>query len=139
MRRYPHQSPTRLRELILLGFALFALCAANATAQDYTYNPAHLDSSKVMQAFYTYHHDLVLIAAHRGIHALPNVQQANYVPENSIQALEIAAKEGWEAIELDVRNTSDSPSVAILTHDKTWGREWCGLALTVLGPFPYNP
>jgi len=43
-------------------------------------------------------------------------------------------------IELDVKLTSDG-CVPILRHDKTWGREWCGLSpVPVLQPYdPRSP
>jgi glucosylceramidase len=59
---------------------------------------------------------------------------------SSLKAVGQAAQDGWEMIELDVKLTSDG--VPILTHDKTWGREWCGvspvsygLAQTTNNPF----
>ncbi len=95
------------------------------------FNPCNWDTAKIMSAFYHPHDDLVLISAHRGIHGLAGTTQAQLVPENSLESLKFAAYEGWETIELDVRLTAPNPNdpkdngTPILTHDKTWGREWC--------------
>jgi|GEM_PF-676895 len=102
-------------------------------------NPNGFDTPQIMQALYNPHQDLVLLSAHRGIHALAGLNQASGVSENSLQSIGLAAQQGWEMIELDVKLTSDG--VPILSHDKTWGREWCGLS-TVLSSVPprrYDP
>lgn len=79
-----------------------------------------------MAALYTPHPDLVLLSAHRGLHALANTSQTPRVPENSLESIGYAAEAGWEMIELDIKLTSDG--VPILSHDKTWGREWCAVS-----------
>jgi hypothetical protein len=113
-------------------FGIFAATAQSTTPAPLANpNPNNFDSAKIMAAFATPHSDLTLISAHRGIHALAGLSQARGVPENSIEAIGLAAQEGWETIEIDVRVTSDG--VPILSHDRTWGREWCGLS-----PFPGN-
>ena len=108
------------------------LDAVAQTTQAVNYNPRNYDAVKIVQAFQQNYSDLTLLSAHRGIHALSNINQAEYVPENSLEAIRWAARAGWEAIEVDVRMTSDD--TPILSHDQTWGREWCGLSPT----FPYN-
>lgn len=66
--------------------------------------------------------DLITVSSHRGLHAL--VDGANpLVPENSFQAIGLAAQAGLEMIELDVKLTSDG--LPIMSHDQTWGRETC--------------
>jgi len=118
-------------------FGIFTATAQSTTPAPLANpNPNNFDSAKIMAAFATPHSDLTLISAHRGIHALAGLSQTPGVPENSIEAIGLAAQEGWETIEIDVRVTSDG--VPILSHDRTWGREWCGLS-----PFPgsyiYSP
>lgn len=61
----------------------------------------------------------MLVAAHRGDHSL--LSSVNNVPENSLEAVELAAKNGAEIIEVDIRMTSDG--IPILSHDSKWGRE----------------
>ena len=67
-----------------------------------------------MSALFNPHSDLVMLSAHRGIHALA----------------------GWEMIELDVKLTSDG--VPMLSHDRTWGRQWCALTSGLIN-VPYDP
>jgi len=102
-------------------------------------NPNGFDTPNIMNALYNWEPDLVLLSAHRGFHALAGLSQVPGVPENSLQSIGYAAESGWEMIELDVKLTSDG--VPILSHDKTWGREWCGLStiLSPVPPRPYNP
>jgi hypothetical protein len=89
-------------------------------------NPNNFDTPEIMAALYTPHPDLVLLSAHRGLHALANTSQTPRVPENSLESIGYAAEAGWEMIELDIKLTSDG--VPILSHDKTWGREWCAVS-----------
>jgi glycerophosphoryl diester phosphodiesterase len=49
-----------------------------------------------------------MLSAHRGIHALAGLNQAAGVPENCLQSIGLAAQEGREMIELDVKLTSDA-------------------------------
>jgi lysophospholipase L1-like esterase len=100
-------------------------------------NPNNFDAVKIIQAIETPHSDLVVIVAHRGLHALAGTTQAPAVPENSLQSIGVAAQAGWEAVELDVRMTSDN--VPILTHDRSWGREWCGTANYPYSNVIYDP
>jgi GH18 family chitinase/glycerophosphoryl diester phosphodiesterase len=105
-------------------------------------NPNNFDTPEIMAALYTPHPDLVLLSAHRGLHALANSSQAPGISENSLQSIGYAAEAGWEMIELDVKLTSDG--TPILSHDKTWGREWCftngaGLNDPPSAQGPYNP
>ncbi|MBB6142990.1 glycerophosphoryl diester phosphodiesterase [Silvibacterium bohemicum] len=95
------------------------------------------DTDHILSAMYNRHSDLVIVAAHRGLHSilddngnaccvttLPNSSiklDFSKTPENSLQSIYNAALMGIEAIELDVRLTQDG--VPILTHDSTWGRE----------------
>jgi hypothetical protein len=101
-------------------------------AGQYNYNTSH-----IIDTIKTRHSDLVMVAAHRGLHTIldnnnnaccvytvPNTSfNVDYTntPENSLQSIYNAAKVGIEVIELDVRLTSDG--VPILSHDSTWGRE----------------
>lgn len=127
--------------LLLLGLLLAGLTvplnAGAQTSQAANYNPRQLDTQKIMGAFQQNYDDLTLVSAHRGIHALAQLNQAPYVPENSLEAIEWAAREGYEAIEVDVRLTSDGQ--AVLTHDKSWGREWCGSSNTSNSPQIFDP
>ncbi len=72
--------------------------------------------------------DLITVSSHRGLHALVNGSNP-LVPENSLQAVGLAAQAGLEMIELDVKLTSDG--VPIMSHDLTWGRETCPAANSV--------
>ena len=103
--------------LIMLG-----LCHPSQAQQDFTYNPNHYDTAKIIQAMKTPHSDLRIVSAHRGLHAKfgddPTVQG---VPENSIGALEAGATAGLELMEFDIKLTSDG--IPICSHDLTWGRE----------------
>jgi glucosylceramidase len=114
--------------VLVIGVAWAALAGPSDMAAQ---NPNNFDTPNIMQALQTPHSDLVLLSAHRGIHALAGLSQAPDVPENSLQSIDLAAEGGWEMIELDVKSTSDG--VPILSHDKSWGREWCGLS-----PFPFG-
>jgi glycerophosphoryl diester phosphodiesterase len=68
-----------------------------------------------------YDSDLVMVAAHRGVHAVWGNPDYTDTPENSLQSIYNAATHQTEIIELDIRLTQDG--VPILTHDGTWGRE----------------
>jgi hypothetical protein len=68
-------------------------------------NPNGFDTPNILNALQTPHSDLVLLSAHRGLHALAGLSQTPGVPENSLQSIGLAA--GWEMIELDVKLTSD--------------------------------
>ena len=118
-------APMRTRALLLCASALTlgGVTPVDAAWNPDNPNPHNFDTEKIMQEIKNPHSDLVTIAAHRGIHALVRTNQAPKVAENSLQAIGMAAQEGWETIEIDVKLTSDG--VPILSHDKTWGREWC--------------
>ena len=89
-----------------------------------------------MSALFNPHSDLVMLSAHRGIHALAGLNQASGVPENPLESIGLAAQAGWEMIELDVKLTSDG--VPMLSHDRTWGRQWCALTSGLIN-VPYDP
>jgi glycerophosphoryl diester phosphodiesterase len=135
---------------------LFFVCTFswNITAQGqsgFGYNPI-----AIMDAIQTRHSDLVIVAAHRGLHAIldnnnnvccvyqvPNTSNTvdySNTPENSLQSIYNAAVSGIEVIELDVRVTQDG--VPILSHDSTWGREtnvgtnWGHCCFQPWGPLP---
>jgi glycerophosphoryl diester phosphodiesterase len=106
--------------------------AAHAQSNYFNYN-----AIAIMDAISNRHSDLVMVAAHRGLHAILDnnnnaccvytVPATRYTvdysntPENSLQSIFNAAMVGIEVIELDVRVTQDG--VPILSHDSTWGRE----------------
>jgi glycerophosphoryl diester phosphodiesterase len=73
-----------------------------------------------MQAIQNRHSDLVMVAAHRGLHAIWGSTVYPDTPENSLQSIYNAVTQGVEIIELDIRLTQDG--VPILSHDSTWGR-----------------
>ncbi len=58
-----------------------------------------------------------MIFAHRGA--------SKYAPENTVEAFQLAANHGPEAIELDVKLTVDNQAVVI--HDKTVDRTTDGI------------
>jgi hypothetical protein len=87
------------------------------------WNPCNWDAHKIMAEIENPHADLVTVAAHRGTHSLAGTTQAPGVAENSLEAIGIAAQQGWESIEIDVKRTSDG--IPVLSHDKVWGRETC--------------
>ena len=121
--------------LMWAGFAAPLYMQAQTT-QAVNYNPNNFDAHKIVQAFQQHYSDLTLLSAHRGIHAVENTDQAPNVPENSLEAVEWAGRAGWESVEVDVRLTSDG--TPILSHDQSWGREWCGLSGGLAG-VPFNP
>jgi glycerophosphoryl diester phosphodiesterase len=117
----------------------------------YNYNTFH-----IMDAIQNRHSDLVIVAAHRGLHSIldnnnnaccvyqvPNTSNTvdyTNTPENSLQSIDNAVRAGIEVIELDVRVTQDG--VPILSHDSTWGREtnvgnnWGACCFYPWGPLP---
>lgn len=105
MKRYRH---------ISLTFAALIVAFAPAYAQQ-PYNPYN-----IMNSIRTRHNDLIMLAAHRGVHALWGSNQYTTTPENSLEAIDNAVKAGIEIVEVDVRLTQDG--VPILSHDSTWGR-----------------
>lgn len=124
-----------------LFFLLICFCAslhAQATApSDCTaggYNPCDFSTARIMAVIENPPSDLITVSSHRGLHAL--IDGANQlVPENSLQAIGLAAQAGLEMIELDIKLTSDG--VPIMSHDQTWGRETCP-AQNFVGT-PFNP
>ena len=118
----------RFRNMALVVSMFAASCiGAHAQASQWNYNAYH-----IMDTIRTRHPDLVMLAAHRGIHAIWGSDQYTTTPENSLEAIQNAADNGIEIVELDVRLTQDG--VPILTHDSTWGREtdvgWAWAACT---------
>ena len=97
--------------VLLLGFSGF-LHAQN-------YNPNNYASANIVQEIKHPHSDLVLVAAHRGLHSTYGL--SGLYPENSLESIGAAAQAGIEIIEVDIKLTSDG--VPILSHDVTWGRE----------------
>ncbi len=100
----------------------FLILGASASLQAQNYNPNNYDTSKVIAEMLHPHNDLVMVAAHRGLHVTWGGQ--NYdgnIPENSLQSIGVAAQRGSEIIEVDIKLTSDG--VPILSHDITFGRE----------------
>jgi glycerophosphoryl diester phosphodiesterase len=107
----------RFRNMALVVSMFAAGCiGAHAQASKWNYNAYH-----IMDTIRTRHPDLVMLAAHRGIHALWGSNQYTTTPENSLESIQNAADNGIEIVELDIRLTQDG--VPILTHDSTWGRE----------------
>jgi frataxin-like iron-binding protein CyaY len=105
-----------------LLFLMLGLCHPSQAQQNYTYNPNHLDTAKIIQAMKTPHSDLRILSAHRGLHAkLGDSTTVAGTPENSIGSLEAGAIAGLELMEFDVKLTSDG--IPICSHDLTWGRE----------------
>ena len=98
-------------------------------------NPNNYDSAKIIQALIHPHNDLVMVVAHRGIHAdYPGRNYAGNTPENSLSSIGLAAQRGAEIIEVDIKLTSDN--VALLSHDTTSGREMYNAGLsTQFDPF----
>jgi hypothetical protein len=109
------------RRLIYAMMAvLFGTVLSVAPAQ--AGNPCRLKPARIMEEIrYPHRDELTVIVAHRGIHAIVGSNEYSDTPENSRQALDNADKECFEAVELDVRLTSDN--VPVLTHDTRWGRE----------------
>lgn len=88
--------------LKILKSSLFLLLVSPAIfAQDY-----------LQEAFYGQNASKVLVAAHRAAH--------NLAPENSLNAVENAIKEGIDIIEIDLRPSLDG--VIMLMHDGTINR-----------------
>lgn len=112
--------------------ALLTLLGFCAGLQAQNFNPRNYDTDRIMEAIKTPHPDLTLLIAHRGIHALVNGRDP-HVPENSLQAIGLAAQRGWEIVEIDVKLTRDG--IPVLSHDATWGRETCYSSCWIAGPF----
>jgi GH43 family beta-xylosidase/glycerophosphoryl diester phosphodiesterase len=90
-----------------------------AVAAD-AFNPNNFDTAKIMNAIVDPKPDLITIGYHRGAHALVDGSYPD-IAENSMKSIEIAAKDGYEMLEIDVKETSDH--VPVLSHDLNWGRE----------------
>jgi GH43 family beta-xylosidase/glycerophosphoryl diester phosphodiesterase len=107
--------------LALIAGGGFALSGGTdtAVAAD-SFNPNDFDTAKIMDAVVNPKPDLVTIGYHRGAHALVDGSYPD-VAENSMKSIEIAAKDGYEMLEIDVKETSDH--VPVLSHDTNWGRE----------------
>ncbi len=109
---------------LLVVFLVGALqSSAQTTTTQTNYNPNGYDARLILNAIEHPHQDLVVVIGHRGAHALINGEYPQ-IPENSLQSIRDAASAGWEAVEIDVKNSSDG--VPMLSHDYTWGRETCG-------------
>jgi len=117
-----------LRRLALA--VLFVIMVSGIPLRAQNFNPNGLDAVKTMEEIQHPHDDLVILSSHRGDHALVDGQYPG-VPENSLQAIGLSAQSGIEEVELDVKLTKDG--IPILSHDLSWGREWCGLS-----PIPYQ-
>ncbi len=132
-----HTSPLTLRQTnrcffysrVLTLLTCVVLLGSGASLQAQSYNPNDFDAIRTLSEFENPHKDLVLLASHRGNHALVDGKYP-MIPENSLQAIGLAAQSGIEIIELDIKLTSDG--VPVLSHDMTWGRETC---LGVFGHF----
>lgn len=131
--RSQHRESTRIGLAVALFFLLANAPSLNAQVlgQLANSNPRNYDNAKILGVMRS--RQAGVLAAHRGTHALAGTDQAPNVPENSLQAIGMAAQAGWEAIEIDVKLTSDR--IPILSHDSTWGREWCGRGALVAIPF----
>jgi glycerophosphoryl diester phosphodiesterase len=118
-------------KMSLVTFALLLVCRSG-WAQVNPMNPNGLDAALTVQAMIHPKPDLILLVAHRGDHAMPT--NPTGVPENSIQAIQLAAEAGLEMVEVDIRTTSDG--IPILSHDQTWGREtdYCAPSGTTFNP-----
>lgn len=105
---------------LAVAFMLVGL-VASLHAQDY--NPNNYDAVRTIDEFQHPHSDLILLASHRGNHALVDGKYPG-VPENSLESIGLAAQAKSEILELDVKLTQDG--IPILSHDLNWGRENCG-------------
>jgi hypothetical protein len=84
------------------------------------YNPCGWSASSIMDVIAHPLTDTIIVSSHRGLHALVNGEYAG-VPENSPEAIELAAKAGLAEIELDVK--LDKDGTPVLSHDQTEGRQ----------------
>lgn len=107
--------------VMLLGGAI--QLRGQITTSQTNYNPNGYDAILTLDAIEHPRPDLVVVIGHRGAHSLIDGEFPT-IPENSLQSIRDAASAGWEAIEIDVKNSSDG--IPLLTHDYTWGRETCG-------------
>lgn len=105
-----------------IALAVCALLGCSAPLHAQSYNPNNFDAVLTMKEIEHPHDDLVILNSHRGNHALVDGKYPK-VPENTLQAIGLAAQAGSEAIEIDVKLTSDN--VPVLSHDLTIGRESC--------------
>jgi glycerophosphoryl diester phosphodiesterase len=77
---------------------------------------------------------ITIVIAHRGAH---KSETFGPLPENSLAAIDAAAKLGVEAIELDLRMTRDKK--VVLSHDQSWGREASKLIYGEPARYPFDP
>jgi hypothetical protein len=107
-------------------FVLMCCFSASLHAQapcsfaDGNYNPCDFLTTKIMSVIENPQSDLITVSSHRGLHALVDGTNPG-VPENSLQAIGLAAQAGLEMIELDIKLTNDN--VPVMSHDLTLGRE----------------
>ncbi len=121
------------REAPRIALAVLFALSVSLQAQ----NPNNYDSSKIIQEMRHPHSDLVIVAAHRGLHATaPHGYGTGLPPENSLNSIGGAAQAGSELIEVDIKLTIDN--VPILSHDVTLGREALCPGCTYEGTF-FNP
>lgn len=123
---------------LIVGSVLLLIGCTVASAQ---FNGSNgYNAYNIMAALSQRHSDLVMVAAHRGLHAILGTNSYSDTPENSLQSIYNAVTAGVEIIELDVRLTQDG--VPVLSHDSTWGREtnvgnnWGACCFSPWGPLP---
>ncbi len=117
--------------------AFFLLLGGAQSTEAQNFNPNNFDAVRTMGEVLHPHSDLVIVASHRGNHALVDGRNPG-VPENSLEAIGLAAQAGSEEIEIDVKLTSDG--VPIMSHDQTWGRETCYRTSVIGNSFdPFTP
>ena len=110
----------RYRTIALVFALLFMECTASLAATEPNGSNG-VNGLAIMDALRHRHSDLVLVAAHRGMHAIWGTGRYSDTPENSLQSISNAVSNAHEIVEVDVRLTQDG--VPILSHDSTWGRE----------------
>jgi hypothetical protein len=106
-------------------FVLLCFCASvhaqtSCNFSTGSYNPCNFSTAKIMSVIENPKPDLITVSSHRGLHALVDGTNPG-VPENSLQAIGLAAQAGLEMIELDIKLTSDNQPA--MSHDLTLGRE----------------
>jgi glycerophosphoryl diester phosphodiesterase len=101
------------------------------------YNPFGYSADLIMKEVENPHSDLTMVVAHRGLHALVDGSFPT-IPENSLKSIRLAAQNGLEMVEVDLKLSNDG--VPMLSHDENWGRETCYLAPPTFFNFdPFTP
>ena len=117
--------------------SLSAQASCNITSGNY--NPCNYDTANIIQEMIHPHANLVMLAAHRGVHNTinPFIVDTYLAPENSLESIGDGAQLGFEMAEVDIKMSADN--VPMLSHDTTWGREALCPTCSTAGGDSFDP